>query len=130
MNYHDPNEKRSRSHEFPGIGLLEMRGGQIVLRGRNGQRDTLFPLEKAVAKYSSTMETVHAMARGGQRGWDTLMEIAQDFRARIIEAVKYRMAKNEPIPPAAAAFEQEARLSMGHNVMILNTAAPAKPTTP
>ena len=110
INYHDPNEKRSRSHEFPGIGLLEMRGGEIILRGRNGQRDVLFPLARAVRKYHDTLATVNAMARRAEPGWDTLMEIAQDFKARIIEAVKYRMDKNEPIPKEAAEFERDIRL--------------------
>ena len=92
---------------FNGIGLLEAINGNIVLRGRNGQRDVIFPLEKAVEKYKDTMLTVNQYARYGVRGWDTLLDIANDFKVRICEAVKQRRSMNMEVPENAATFEAQ-----------------------
>lgn len=92
---------------FNGIKLLEAINGNIVLRGRNGQRDVIFPLEKAVEKYNDTMMTVSHYARYGVRGWDTLKDIADDFKARICEAVKQRRSMRLEVPQNALIFESQ-----------------------
>ena len=97
----------SSVQSFYGIGLLEARGGDIILRGRNGQRDVLFPLEKAVTKYEDTLALVHRYALYGVRGWDTLKEIADDFKARICEAVEQRRKLNLSIPKEAEVFVEK-----------------------
>lgn len=89
---------------FDGIGLLEAISGEIILRGRNGQRDVLFPLEKAVRKYFDWMDMVHLYASRGIRGWDTMMDIAQDFKAKICEAVEQRKQMQLDIPKDALQF--------------------------
>lgn len=91
---------------FDGIGLLEAVNGNIVLRGRNGQRDVIFPLEKAVEKYYHTVDVVHKYALYGVRGWDTLKDIADDFKAKIKEACAQRRKLQEDIPASAQLFEQ------------------------
>lgn len=79
---------------FNGIGLLEAIAGDVVLRGRNGQRDVLFPLERAVRRYFEWMDLTMAYARNGVAGWDTMMDIAKDFRAKILEAANQRRKEN------------------------------------
>ena len=87
---------------FSGIGCLESISGDIILRGRNGQRDVLFPLERAAERYFEWMDLTAAYARNGVKGWDEMMDIAKDFKAKICEAVEQRKKLEFPIPPAAA----------------------------
>lgn len=90
------------SHQtFPGIGLLEAVQGMIVLRGRKGQRDVLFPVDKAVQKYYDTMQTVAQYAKYGVAGWDTLKDIADDLKVRIKEACEQLTKMNRPVPEEA-----------------------------
>lgn len=91
---------------FGGIGLLEAVNGDIVLRGRQGQRDVIFPLGKAIEKYNDTQLTVSHYFRYGIRGWDTLADIAKDFRIRILEACEQRRKLSMPIPAVALEFEK------------------------
>jgi hypothetical protein len=97
-------DMHSSVQSFNGIGLLEAVNGNIVLRGRNGQRDVIFTLERAVEKYHDTVATVHQYARYGIRGWDTLKDIADDFKVRICEAVEQRRKMQLEIPANAAEF--------------------------
>ncbi len=92
---------------FGAIGLLEAVSGEIILRGRNGQRDVIFPLDKAIDKYNDTMQTVWQYARYGIKGWDTLKDIADDFKMRILEAVKQRHKLNYEISDKANDFVQK-----------------------
>lgn len=92
---------------FGGIGILEAVNGDIVLRGRNGQRDVIFPLSKAVEKYHDTQLTVAHYCRYGIRGWDTLADIAKDFRVRILEACEQRRKLHITIPKSVLDFEQQ-----------------------
>lgn len=87
---------------FSGIGCLEAISGDVVLRGRNGQRDVLFPLERAVQRYFEWMDLTTAYARNAVEGWTEMMDIAQDFKAKICEAVAQRKKENMPIPENAA----------------------------
>ena len=86
---------------FNGIGCLEAVSGDVVLRGRNGQRDVLFPLEKAVNRYLEWMDMTHAYALRGLKNWPEMMDIAQDFKAKICEAVEQRKQMQLDIPKDA-----------------------------
>ena len=87
---------------FSGIGCLEAISGDVVLRGRNGQRDVLFPLERAVQRYFEWMDLTTAYLKNGVEGWSEMMDIAQDFKAKICEAVAQRKKANMPVPENAA----------------------------
>ena len=87
---------------FNGIGCLEAINGDVVLRGRNGQRDVLFPLERAVERYFEWMDLTAAYARNGIKGWDEMMDLAKDFRAKICEAVAQRKHDGREVPEDAA----------------------------
>jgi len=95
---------------FDGIKYLEALNGNIVLRGRNGQRDVIFTLEKATAKYLSWMDMVYQYAKLGVKGWDTMMDIGKDFKARICEAVYQRKKMGLKVPADA---EKLAQVSQG-----------------
>lgn len=98
--------QRPSSQAFDGIGLLEAVNGNVVLRGRHGERDHLYPLDKAIRRFNETERMIAAMARTGMRGWDTLMDINKDMRGKILDAVKQRRSLNMDIPQAALDFEQ------------------------
>lgn len=83
---------------FSGIGCLEAISGDVVLRGRNGQRDVLFPLERAVQRYFEWMDLTMAYARNGINGWQEAYDIAKDFRAKIIEAANQRRHDGRDVP--------------------------------
>ena len=91
---------------FDGIKHLEAISGDIILRGRNGQRDVLFPLEKAVRKYFDWMDMVHLYASRAIAGWPEMMDIAQDFKARICEAVEQRKQMQMDVPKEALQFAE------------------------
>ena len=112
----------SNAHmSFDGIGCLEACAGDIVLRGRNGQRDVIFPLEKAVRKYQDWMAMTHAYARQAINGWTQMMDIAQDFRARICEAVEQRKQMQEQVPAAALEFYERATAAKKPTVVVPGT---------
>lgn len=95
----------SNAHlSFDGIAHMEAISGDIILRGRNGQRDVLFPLEKAVRKYFDWMDMVHLYASRGIKNWTEMMDIAQDFKARICEAVEQRKQMQMDVPKEALQF--------------------------
>ena len=98
------NSLQDSVQSFNSIGLLQAVNGNIVLRGRNGQRDKIFKLEHAVEKYHDTMATVRHYMLHGIRGWDTLADIAADFKERLKEAVKQRYKLAIPIPDSAKEF--------------------------
>lgn len=83
---------------FDGIGCLESVAGDVCLRGRNGQRDVLFPLERAVQRYFEWMDLTLAYARNGIAGWDSMMDIAKDFKAKILEAAEQRRKEGREVP--------------------------------
>lgn len=103
---HEPDRRGdySTSESFDRIGLMEAVYGDVVLRGRNGDRDHIIPLTSAVSKYYDTMKAVKGYARNGVRGWDTLMDIAKDLKVRIFEAVEQRKKLGFEIPPNVATF--------------------------
>jgi hypothetical protein len=90
---------------FNGIGCLESCAGDVILRGRNGQRDVLFPLEKAVQRYFEWMDLIAVYARNGINGWQEAMDIAKDFRAKILEAAQQRRNEGRPVPPDVIKLE-------------------------
>ena len=102
--YHGLQES---TQTFPAIGMFEVSGGDVILRGRNGERDHLYPLHKAYARWKDTEHAIMAMAKHAIRGWDTLMDINRDFKAKIIEAVEQRRKLNRPIPKEVLDFVAE-----------------------
>ena len=86
---------------FDGIRYLEALNGNVILRGRNGIRDRIFTLEKATQKYLEWMNMTYAYARQGISGWDQMMDIGKDFKARICEAVAQRKKLGLKVPADA-----------------------------
>ena len=105
---------------FPGIGLLEARCGDVILRGRNGIRDYLYPIDKAIRRYIETKRMVAAMARNAIRGWDTLMDIQKEMLSVIAEAYKQRLSMNIEVPKHISEFlEHEGAIKTISPVAIL-----------
>jgi len=96
------------SHQtFPNIGLMEAVNGMVLLRGRHGQRDVLFTVERAIDRYYATRDVVQRYFKYGIHGWDTLQELADDLKMRIVEACEQRKKLNMPIPPEASVFMED-----------------------
>lgn len=91
---------------FRGIGMFEAVAGDVILRGRHGERDHIYPLHRAISRYNETEGMIHAMARHAVRGWDTLMDINKDLKAFILEAIKQRRALNMEVGNDAVEFER------------------------
>ena len=91
---------------FGGIGLLEVVHGNLVLRGRSGVRDHLYPLHQAIKRYGETIQMVLSMAKHAIRGWDTLYDVTKDMKAKILEAIRERRSLNMDIPDVALDFER------------------------
>lgn len=89
---------------FNGIKYLEACNGDILIRGQHGLRDHIIPLRKAVGKYFEWMDLTYAYCRAGVQGWDEMMDIAKDLKARIFEAVAQRKQLQEPIPDDVSEF--------------------------
>ena len=83
--------------EFPNIRKLEHKGGNVFLRGKD-MRDHLIPLEHIPEKYDQTMAMAGRCLQAGAENWDTLVELAQELRARCIEAVEERKKMGKGIP--------------------------------
>lgn len=99
---------QNSTQTFGGIGLLEAVNGNVVLRGRHGERDHIFTIDKAIEKYYDTVQTVNYYALHGIRGWDTLKDINDCLKAKILEAIQQRKAKPVlgEVSKRALTFEQ------------------------
>lgn len=101
-----PNFRES-TQVFPGIGMFEAVAGDVVLRGRKGHRDHIYPMHRAISRYYETVEMIMSMVKHGIRGWDTLLDINKDFKGNILEAIKQRRSLNLPLDQAMLDFEQK-----------------------
>lgn len=86
------------SSSFGKIGLFESINGNIVLRGRHGERDHIYPLEKALQKYDETAIYAARMLKYGLPQWDEMMQINEEFKFRILEALNQRRSMNMDTP--------------------------------
>lgn len=91
---------------FSVVGRLEVVNGNVVLRGREGERDHIYPLHRAVRRYYDTVKMTNSMVKYGVRGWDTLFDIQKEFREKILEAIKQRYSMNIELEPEVAEFYQ------------------------
>jgi len=99
--YHGLHES---TQTFGKIGLVEAVNGNVVLRGREGERDHLYPIGKALKRYHETVKMYTSMARHGIRGWDTMVDIANELKAAICEAVGQRKSLNLDTPADVLSF--------------------------
>ena len=98
---------RVESQTFGGIGLFEAINGEVVLRGRKGHRDMIFPLHRAVDKYNWAIDMAQQMVRTGMKGWDTMLDFCDDFAAKICEAVDQRRSLNIESAPKVLEFYEK-----------------------
>ena len=101
-----PKRIQDSSQSFDKLGLFEVKNGDIVLRGRREERDHLYPIERAVARYYETQRMLMSMVKHGIRGWDTLSDVLKDLRMKILEACDQRRSLNRDIPKEALDFEK------------------------
>ena len=97
----------SSSQDFSKIGLLEARCGDVILRGRHGERDHVYPIDRAIDMFNKTSRQIYALAKNGIRGWDTLLDINKELKQVILEAVQQRRSINRECPKEALDFEQQ-----------------------
>lgn len=86
------------AQSFNKIGLFEAINGNIVLRGRHGERDHIYPLEKAIKQYHDTLYAAHKLMQNGFPNWEELVELNREFKFRILEALEQRRSLNIETP--------------------------------
>lgn len=96
----------SSAQSYSKIGWFDVKNGDVVLRGRHGERDHIYPLHAAITRYEESQQMLFAQVRNGIRGWDTFADVIKDMRAKILEAIEQRRHLNLPIPQEALKFEQ------------------------
>lgn len=106
---------------FDGIKCLEAVNGNIVIRGRNGMRDHIVPLEKAITRYFNWMDLVTNYCKLAVSGWETAFDIAVDFKAKICEAIEQRMQEGEKVPVDALEFYERATAAKKPSVIVPGT---------
>ena len=106
---------------FDGIKCLEAVNGNIVIRGRNGMRDHIVPLEKAITRYFNWMDLVTNYCKLAVSGWETAFDIAVDFKAKICEAIEQRMQDGEKIPEDALELYERATAAKKPTIIIPGT---------
>ena len=104
----EPEQEKpySSSQDFSKIGLLEARCGDVILCGRNGERDHVYPIIRAIDMFNKTSKHIYALAKNGIRGWDTLLDINKELKMVILEAIRQRRTVNRECPKEALDFEQ------------------------
>ena len=111
------------AQSFNKIGLFDVHNGDVVLRGRHGERDHIYPIHAAIKRYEESQQILFVQVRHGIRGWDTFADIVRDMRAKILEAIEQRRSLNLDIPPEAIKFEQLHRDSKKVTVTVDGTGA-------
>ena len=88
------------SQTFNGIGLIDVNpaDGNLILRGRHGERDHVVPVERALKWYVDAGKMSDAMFRNGVRGWDTLLELRSEIKGKLLDSIKIRRKNNIPVP--------------------------------
>lgn len=89
-----------KAHQsFHGIRYIQAIGGEVVLRGRDGQRDMIYPLHRAVKQFFHMGLFYERLRKVSPMLVSQFKDVIQDFGAKILQAVKIREATNEPLPP-------------------------------
>ena len=91
---------------FGKVGFLAAEGGVLKLYGRNGERDHLYPLDTAIRRHAWLLHVSGKMFKNGIAGWDEMTEIAEDIRAKILEAIRQRRSLNLSLTDEMLKFEQ------------------------
>lgn len=104
----DPGKRKVEAHEgiegssqtFNGIGLIDVNpaDGNLILRGRHGERDHVVPVERALKWYVDAGRMSDALFRNGAKGWDTLLELRSEIKGKLLDAIKIRRKNNIPVP--------------------------------
>ena len=92
---------------FRKIGMFEAKGGDVILRGRHGERDHLIPLDSALSMYYSRIAYMNKVAQYNVLAGGELKDICDEFRARICEAVDQRKKENREVPQEVQRFYDE-----------------------
>ena len=86
---------------FDQIRMFEAINGNIVLRGRNGRRDTIYPLQKAAKRFSRWYAIFCQWeAKGFHRQTDELQQVLEQLGHKIQQAVSQRLGGSGEPPPA------------------------------
>jgi len=100
------------------IGRLDVSGGDIILRGRNGERDHLYPPGRAMAMHRRLGRLVQRLVMYGVAGWDVFAELADEFGSKIMEAMEQRRKLGRELPEGSDKFIAEnqrlMRIVVGH----------------
>ena len=92
---------------FNGIKFIQALNGQVVIRGRQGQRDMLYPLHRAVKMFFRMGLFYQKLKKNAPAIVYQFKAVLKDFGAKILQAVKQRAAMNQPLPPGVSGDKLE-----------------------
>ena len=96
---------------FPKVRLLEAINGNLVLRGRKGQRDVLYPIAKACKMFFKMFEVyTYWRSNGFLSQCDELKLVVYELGRKIQEAIAARVGGQAEAPPAFVDAKFMARL--------------------
>lgn len=93
--YTDPTKA---NQSFDGIKLIQQINGNLVLRGRNGQRDMIYRLDRAYKMFYRMAMFYAKLRKVSPYIVDQMKQVLKDFGAKIIQAYNYRKSHNMIIP--------------------------------
>lgn len=93
--YTDP----TKAHQsFDGIKLIQQINGNLVLRGRNGQRDMIYRMDRAYKMFYRMAMFYAKLKQVSPYIVSQMKDVLIDFGSKIIQAYNYRKAHNMTIP--------------------------------
>lgn len=85
---------------FPKIGMLEAINGNIVLRGRRGRRDQIYPLLLAAQRFSKWFSIWRRWQKNGFHTQNQELKLVLiEFGAKIQQAIAQRLGGHAEPPP-------------------------------
>lgn len=88
---------------FDEIRRLQAINGDVVLRGKEGRRDKIFPLHLAVKRFSNWYKICKSWSEKGFKGQiEELKLVLEELGSKIIEAIVQRQTGAQaltPLPP-------------------------------
>lgn len=83
---------------FDGIRLVEAVNGNLVLRGRNGMRDMIYPLDKAWPMFFRMCEFYKKLYTLGTNVADEMRDVLYNFGRSMQQAIDQRKKFEEKLP--------------------------------
>lgn len=87
---------------FDKVGLFEVFNGDLILRGRHGERDHVYPIHRALERFWRQLDIYkYWQLNGFFTQCQEWRYVLQDFGHKVLEALAQRVAGQSSNPPPA-----------------------------